>query len=139
MIKASQIPRHVLKKVFSDDPRAARMSGFERKYQRYLMAESAAGIVKSYVYQPESLKLGNDCRYTPDFAVSFHDRDVVRYVEVKNCNIDRRFKHSRVLNPYWRDDGDRIRYLWAKSLYGSLYEFVIAMRDPSTGEWVHQA
>lgn len=61
----------------------SRMNGTEREYAALFLGK------KPHLYAAVTLRLGDDCRYTPDFMVIAED-DVVEFHEVKGG--------------FWRDD-----------------------------------
>ena len=133
-IPASKVPKRV-KEGLGMEKMASKL---ELQYREYLTAKLGLCEINYFEYQPRIFELSDDCQYTPDFKVCFDSATArTRFVEVKGCHVDKRIKSRRVLRPYWRDSGDRVRYLWARQDYGDKYDFVIAMRDPKTGEWQH--
>jgi hypothetical protein len=67
---------------------APRMNKTEAAYAQHLADEQAAGRVLWYGFERVTLKLADDCRYTPDFAVRMADGSQ-EFHEVKG---------------HWRDD-----------------------------------
>ncbi len=49
------------------------MNNTEKQYAQHLEMLRLAGEIESYSYEPETLRIGNDCRYTPDFRVLRND------------------------------------------------------------------
>lgn len=46
------------------------MNGLERRWAQRLDALKRAGEIQEWRYQPITLLLGEDCRYTPDFLIT---------------------------------------------------------------------
>ena len=65
-----------------------RINKMEQAYAFGLEARKHKGEIKQYWYEGITLKLGPDCRYTPDFLVQLAD-DTLELHEVKG---------------HWRDD-----------------------------------
>jgi hypothetical protein len=54
-------------------PHTPKMNGTEAGYGVVLEAAKRAGQVREYWFQGITLKLGDDCRYTPDYFVLMAD------------------------------------------------------------------
>jgi hypothetical protein len=54
-------------------PWTPKMNGVERAYSGYLQALRAIGEVLWFDFQPVTILLGPDCRFTPDFLVLYAD------------------------------------------------------------------
>jgi hypothetical protein len=52
------------------------MNKLEAAYALGLEAQKRAGRIQGYWYEGITLKLGPDCRYTPDFLVILEDGEV---------------------------------------------------------------
>jgi hypothetical protein len=52
------------------------MTRIERDYGEHLLAAKAEGGIAWYAYEGLTLKLADDCRYTPDFVVMVHDGEM---------------------------------------------------------------
>lgn len=46
-----------------------KMNGIERQYANHLSLLKAAGEIEDFAFEPEKLRIGDDCFYTPDFRV----------------------------------------------------------------------
>lgn len=68
-------------------PRAG-MNGIEKRYAAYLDGRIALGQVRGWGFARMTLRLADDCRYTPDFDVQMVD-GTLEFHEVKG---------------HWRDD-----------------------------------
>ena len=68
--------------------KAGTMNKTEAAYAALLESYKKAGDILDYMYEAYTLKLGKDCRYTPDFAVFLNDGEI-EFHEVKG---------------FWRDD-----------------------------------
>lgn len=60
----------------------SRMNKLEEAFGNYLFAQRSEQIVKWFKYEGITLKIGDDCRYTPDFFVMQADNELVCY-EIK--------------------------------------------------------
>ena len=76
---AKDAPAHVLAKA-SLTPRKSTMNKSERSYDQYLDALYKQGRIAYHKFEAVTLKLGDDCRFSPDFLVigpagevEFHD------------------------------------------------------------------
>lgn len=67
--------------------RAPAMNRTEAAYGEVLAARQASGEVVAYWFQGVTLKLGDDCRYTPDYFVMLAD-DSLECHEVKGFMRD---------------------------------------------------
>lgn len=63
-------------------PRATFKTKLEAQYAAFLYALRVTGEVRDYRYEALTLRLGRDCRFTPDFMVMAPD-DVIECHEVK--------------------------------------------------------
>lgn len=53
------------------------MNGTERRYSEHLNAQKLVGIVQLWEFEKLTLKIGPDCRLTPDFCVLMADGAIV--------------------------------------------------------------
>jgi hypothetical protein len=53
-----------------------KMNKLEARYAAYLEGEKAAGRILWYEYEAITLRLGDDCRYTPDFVLMLPDGEI---------------------------------------------------------------
>jgi hypothetical protein len=89
-------------------PRQPRgMNRWEREYGKWLDIRKAAGDVLWWGYERVTLKLADDCRYTPDFVVIYAAVILCRplFVEVKGFKRDDamvKFRVAAEQNP-WAD------------------------------------
>lgn len=66
------------------------MTKLEADFELLLESKKRRGEIRDYKYEALTLKLGPDCRYTPDFMVMESD-DTIAFYETKG--------------PFARDDG----------------------------------
>jgi hypothetical protein len=92
------------------------MNRTEAQYASKLELRRRVGDIAWYVYEGITLRLGDDCRYTPDFAVMLQNGELELH-EVKG---------------FWRDDA-RVKVRAAASMYP--FRFVIARRDRGGDGW----
>ena len=86
------------------------MNKLERAYADHLYARQLAGEIKKYWFQGMTLRLGNDCRYTPDFVVLLASGELEMH-EVKG---------------FWRDDA-RVKIKVAAEMYP--FRFIAVQKD----------
>lgn len=98
------------------------MNKTEARYAQYLELQKRAGTVVWFKYEGITVKLGNDCRYTPDFAVMLAS-GAVELHEVKG----RKGKKA-----YCEDDA-RVKIAVAAEQFP--FRFVMVW-SASNGEWV---
>lgn len=71
---------------------ARQMNRTESDYALVLTAEQRAGKIASYAYEALTLRLGNDCRYTPDFMVVLADGGIELHEVKGHMRDDARVK-----------------------------------------------
>lgn len=98
--------------------KAGKMNGLESEYAALLEARKIAGEIAWYKFECITLKLADDTRYTPDFAVMLADGAMEMH-EVKG---------------FWRDDA-RIKIKIAADMFP--FRFVSARKRPkkASGGW----
>lgn len=68
---------------------AGQMNRLEQRYADEILAPKLqVGVILAYAFEAVTLKLGDDCRYTPDFMVIEQD-ETITFIECKG---------------FWRDD-----------------------------------
>jgi hypothetical protein len=65
----------------------AGMNKTEAAYAQYLEADKRNGVISEWFYEALTFKLGQDCRYTPDFMV-IDASGIVSFVETKGFMRD---------------------------------------------------
>lgn len=65
----------------------SKMNRWEERYTIILQASRSAGRVRDWRYEGITLKLGHDCRYTPDFVVLMADGTIELH-EIKGFRRD---------------------------------------------------
>lgn len=88
--------------------RPCRMNKTEARYAAILEARKIAGEIREWHFEAVTLRLGDDCRYTPDFLVVLAD-GTLEFHETKG---------------FWRDDA-KVKVRVAASLFPFRF---IAMR-----------
>jgi len=90
--------------------RSGEMNGTEKRYAATLDARLLAGEIAWYVFESITLKLADDTRYTPDFAVMLPDGSF-EFHEVKGFALE-----DSVVK--WKVAGERFpfvfRMIWAR-------------------------
>lgn len=66
------------------------MNKTEEAYSQHLENLRIQGIILEWKYEPETLKLGKDCRYTPDFRV-INKQEIIEFHEVKGTSRNKPF------------------------------------------------
>ena len=95
------------------------MNGLETRYvHEYLEPQRLTGHIEAWKYEAITLKLADDCRYTPDFSFWAHD-GVLEFHETKG---------------HWREDA-RIKIKMAAELFPRC-RFVACQRIK--GQWVRE-
>lgn len=76
----------------------------EKAYGEHLAKLKLAGEIIDYSYEPETLKIGPDCRYTPDFRVERHTEtthlglySIIEFHEVKGTRKGKMFAEDDAL------------------------------------------
>lgn len=111
---------------------SSRMNKTETAYAGYLELRKMAGEVKEYEFAPVTLKLGHDCRYTPDFLVLL-TTGAVEFHEVKGSKKKRNGKTGA----YYRDDAI-VKIKWAAPKFRAHgFTFVMVWELPY-GEWAEK-
>ena len=74
--------------------RAGEMNKTEKRYSQYLQARKVIGEISWFRFEPMTLKIANDCRYTPDFVVllpdgriQLHDIKGSKYVFTEDAKV----------------------------------------------------
>lgn len=105
------------------------MNGTEKAYANHLKALQLAGDIEEWVYEPETFKIGPDCRYTPDFRVLKKQKNCesenfyVEFHEVKGTI-------SKTGKPYIEDDA-LVKIKTCSTMHP--YKFIIVWKYQ--GEW----
>jgi len=90
--------------------RSGEMNGTEKRYAAVLDARLLAGEIAWYVFESITLKLADDTRYTPDFAVMLSDGSF-EFHEVKGFALE-----DSVVK--WKVAGERFpfvfRMIWVR-------------------------
>jgi hypothetical protein len=63
-------------------PRASKLNKTEQRYADILERRKMAGTLQDYYVQEITVKIGDDCRYTPDFCVIEMD-GTLTFIEIK--------------------------------------------------------
>jgi len=92
----------------------ATMNKTEKEFAIQLEAKKRAGLISEWKYEGITLKLGDDCRYTPDFMVIEND-GTIGFDETKG---------------FWRDDA-KVKIKVA----ATMYPFRFTAHVLSKGRW----
>lgn len=106
------------------------MNKTELAYSQYLELLKKAGEIESWAYEVETLKIGKDCRYTPDFRVLkvAYGFQFIEFHEVKGTI---RKKNVDATKPYIEDDA-LVKIKAAAEMHP--YKFIIVWRGKE-GIW----
>lgn len=105
------------------------MNRTEARYAGELDLRQKVGEIAWYDFEGVTLKLGFDCRYTPDFAVMLANGELEMH-EVKGSKSSRRSNGTTVQVPYSRDDSKvKIR------VAARMFPFRFKMVHPTTAGW----
>jgi hypothetical protein len=122
------------------------MNKTELEYSQHLQKLKLAGEIEDWAFEPETLKIGGDCRYTPDFRVikqELHKQGmedgsdwhqfggIVEFHEVKGTI---RKKDSDTTKPYIEDDA-LVKIKAAAELHP--FKFIIIWKGRD-GNWQHR-
>lgn len=112
-------------------PAHGQLNQTEQAYQAHLAALKLTGQIKDYGVHRFTLKLGADCRYTPDFDVLELD-DTISLHEVKGAKQMRAKDGSTYVVPFAMDDS-KAKIRMAATAFPWL-RFCIAYRHK--GPWI---
>lgn len=129
MIPMKHLPKHIRDRLSpaKATPRRRGMNRWELAYASHLVVLQRVGTVQWWGYEAITLKLADDCRYTPDFSVVLSaDAPALMFVEIKGHKRDDafvKFKVAAKQNPWatfvmLEKDGDR---------WGELYRYERSM------------
>ena len=100
------------------------MNKTEGRYADYLTMLEYSGDVLQWDYEPEKLRLADNCLYIPDFRVVLADR-VIEMIDVKACMRDGK--------PLVRDDA-----LVKMKVASELHPYRFVMTWNHQGRWVQR-
>lgn len=93
------------------------MNKTEARYADHLKALAIAGLVEWWDYEPVTLKLGKDLRYTPDFLVILAGSLEMEFHEVKagirQKKRDGSKEYTGKIKPYFSDEGAKPKIVMA--------------------------
>ncbi len=108
------------------------MNQTEADYAVHLDWRIRKSEIARWDFEPETLKLGYDCRYTPDFRVILPD-GVIEFHDVKGSVRKQRLRGKAVARPYIEEDAlAKIRC--APTIHP--YQFFTAYKDLVRGGWI---
>lgn len=114
------LPTITAKAVLLDDG----MTKTEQAYARQLEIEKRAGLILDYAFHPESLRLGERCRFEPDFRVILPDF-TVEFREVK----------GRKGESFWVEEDALIKLRVAAKLHPYRLCVVWPLKGGGWGRW----
>jgi len=102
------------------------MNKTEARYAQHLTLQQRIGEVAWFAFEDITLRIGKDCRYTPDFAVAYPGGNGrITFHEVKG-----RRKGNK---PFYHDDA-RVKIAAAAKQYFPLFAFKMVW-EVSMGQW----
>lgn len=110
------------------------MNKTEAAYADHLQRKLLAGQILRWDFEPETFKLGEGCRYTPDFRVVLPDGEV-QFHDTKGCKMKKRADGSREPTA-WMEEDARVKLRAASGLHP--YGFYVAYPVPAArgGGWM---
>lgn len=100
------------------------MNKTEARYAQYLALQQRIGQVAWFAFEDITLRIGTDCRYTPDFAVIRPGEHHITFHEIKG---------RRGSKAYYRDDA-RVKIAAAAKQYFPVFLFKMVW-PAQNGEW----
>ena len=107
LIAATQDKKHK-KSVQRHVPGVANQT--EADYGALLEMRKVAGDIEDYHFEAITFKLGDNCRYTPDYMVEFYDKH----------------KEIHEVKGFWRDDA-RVKIKWAAEKFRG-FDFIAVQK-----------
>lgn len=119
------------------------MNSVERDYAAHLELLKKAGEILEYSYECETLKIGQDCRYTPDFrvikkyATDYGHGEYIEFHEVKGTVRKKRTTRNttkiqlNTTKPYIEDDA-LVKIKTAAEIHP--YKFILVWKG-TNGQW----
>ena len=108
--------------------RKTKMNKSEAAYDQYLDALYKSGRIAYYKFEAVTLKLGDDCRFSPDFMV-LDPQGQVEFRDVKAA-----WGNGK---PHIEDDAKAKMAVSASSLF-PFFVFKVVWRDKATGRWLEK-
>ena len=90
------------------------MNKTEAEYSRLLEIDKKEGKIIGWWYEAVTVRLGHDCRYTPDFFVR-HNDGVFEFIETKGSHV---FEDSQVKFRVACESFPFFRWTWAQKKDG---------------------
>jgi hypothetical protein len=106
------------------------MNSTERRYAQYLDLQKAVGEILWYGFETVTIKLGPDCRFTPDFLVMLSDGSL-SFHDTKGSKAIKTGKRSGQTQPYVEEDA-RVKTCVLAANFVIPISFVWQRQD---GEW----
>lgn len=114
------------------------MNNTERAYAEHLAKLKLAGEIEDFSFESETLKIGPDCRYTPDFRVLSYSTEPpsqcythIEFHEVKGSRIVKTKSGHSVSKAYTEDDA-LVKIKAASEMHP--YKFIIVWKGQN-GQW----
>lgn len=104
------------------------MNKTEAAYAMHLESLRRAGLITAYAFEAETLKIGPNCRYTPDFRVITQPDGIIEFHEVKGS----RCKGTK---PYAEDDAI-VKIKAASALHP--YKFILTWYCKPEKKWLQR-
>jgi len=125
-------PQMPAKLVAHGRPRVERQNKTETAYEAHLNLRKITGEVVWFQFEAITLKLGPDCRYTPDFAVLLTDGTLELH-EIKGTEKRIRKSGEVVKAPRFEDDA-RAKI----SVASALFPFIFKVVYRESNNWIEK-
>lgn len=102
------------------------MNNLEAEYATMLEVQKRQGLIFWYGFEAITLKIGERCKYTPDFALVTHDGDL-RFIEIKGTKA----KRSGNGKTYYAKDDSIVKIKTAAAQF-PCFHFELKWKD---GSW----
>ena len=127
--------------------RKGKMNKTEAMYALHLESQKKEGEIADWEFEVETLKLGDDCRYTPDFRVIKNrcpeDPTKPTYCEIEFHEVKGTLRRKRysgdlfdiVVKPFVEDDA-LVKIKCAAEIH-CIYKFILVWKG-LYGEWIQR-
>jgi len=103
------------------------MNKVEQDYHNHLSLLKIAGEIQDFAYEPEKLRIGDNCQYTPDFRIIRSEEGAIEFHEVK---AGWKSKETGKVKPHVEDDA-LVKIKAAAEMHP--YKFIMVWKE--NGQW----
>jgi hypothetical protein len=103
------------------------MNKTEEAYSRHLEALRKQDLIETWAFEPETLRIGPNTRYCPDFRIV--KNSIIEFHEVKGGT---RSKNGASI-PYVHDDGSLIKLKVCSDIH-PMYKFILVWKNGTSWE-----